>query len=87
MTTYYWTHKTDGEIFDADFDTREEAQADADERFAEQCDGEVAQDSQEIELIHYFYNEDGERAVWNNIKSTVDYSFYHGDLAEHGIRG
>ena len=86
MTQYYWTYKIDGEILDADFDTREEAQADADEGLAQQCEGEVAQDSQEIELIHYFYNEDGERAVWNNIKSTAEYEAYRGDIAEHGVR-
>lgn len=83
MTDMYWTYIYDGKVFDADFDTQEMAQSDAQERFEMECGGEAA--SGDIELIHYFYNEDGERAVWHIVKSTVECEPQPSDYDEHNV--
>lgn len=85
--TEYWTFERDGEIYDADFETRDAAQADADETFAEQCcedsprNGETFEE--DITLIRFKYDDDGERVILERIDTTVEYEHYHGDYAEH----
>ena len=88
----YWTFEKDGEIFDADFDSQEEAQQWADEAFCQECEecGEYSNgdtESEEIVLVQYRYNDDGERDIIGRVDSTVDFEFYHGDFAEHNTIG
>lgn len=86
----FWTYIQDGEIYDADFATSDEALENANERFEEKIqdqneglrNGAIFDD--EIELIRYFYNEDGEREIVARNPSIVSYEHYHGDLKEHG---
>lgn len=90
MTDKYWTFERDGEIFDAQFSTQEEAQQWADEGFADECadeggwrNGETTE--ADIDLLECEDDEDtGERKILQRIPSTVEYEHYHGDMAEHG---
>lgn len=85
---YFWTFERDGEKYDAEFKSQAEAQESADDAFAEQC----AEDSprngdtfdEEIFLIRFYIDDDGETHEVERIKSAVEYEHYHGDLAEHG---
>ena len=87
MTTY-WTFERDGEIFDADFNSMKEALSWADDAFAEQCQEEGPANGEEFEedivLIEYTYDDDGERVEKRRVPGVVSYEHYHGDLAEHG---
>lgn len=86
-TEIFWTYIVDGEVYDVDFNTQAEAQASADEGFAEQCQEDSPRNgesfSEEIELIRYSYDDDGERVIHERIDGSVDYEHYHGDYAEH----
>lgn len=87
--TTYWTFERDGEIFDAEFDSEKEAQYWADEAFTEECEDEGGWDngdtaSADIELIEFTYDDDGEMVIKQRVSSSVDFEYYHGDLAEHG---
>lgn len=88
MTTY-WTFERDGEIFDAEFNSQKEAQEWADDGFNQECEdeggwsnGDTA--SADIVLIEFEYDDDGERVEKQRVESTVEFEYYHGDLAEHG---
>lgn len=87
MTDTFWTFEQDGEIYDADFDTKEKAQQRADELWADNpcnddmCNGEISE--ADIYLINYSYDDDGERAIISREFSTVYHEYYHGDFAEH----
>ena len=87
MIDYYWTFERDGEIYDAEWETQELAQNSADEAFAEQCQEESPSNgeefSEEITLIRFHYDDDGERVIDERIPGSVDYEHYHGDRAEH----
>ncbi len=81
--TKYWTFAIDNEVYDADYDTKQEAQDSADSYFDEQC-SELKEDAtKDIFLIEYSYDGDGERVVFNTEKSQVEYEYYKGDFAEH----
>lgn len=88
MSEYFWTFERDGEIYDAEYETQELAQADADEAFAEECQEDSPRNgetfSDEITLIRFHYDDDGEQVIDERIPGSVDYEHYHGDLAEHG---
>jgi hypothetical protein len=86
--TLYYTFERDGEIFDAEFNTSKEAQAWADDAFEQQCcdegdfrNGDTA--SEEIEIIQFYYDDEGERIITHREESTVDFECYHGDFEEH----
>ena len=91
--TFYWTYVYDGEPDDSDYGSKNAAQHAADEWWEEYCadnnegmqNGETYE--QEIELIAYRYDDDGERNLFTTIKATVVYEHYHGDLKEHGYVG
>jgi hypothetical protein len=88
--TLYWTFERDGEVYDAEFVSKEAAQEAADEGFAQQCEDEGGWhngDTQEadIELIQFHYDDDsGERIIVHREESVVELEYYHGDLKEHG---
>lgn len=85
----YWTFEgDDGEIFDGEFDSQAKAQEYADDRFADKCcdDGEMRNGetaSEDIVLIHFKYDDEGEMVEIERVDSTVEYEHYHGDYAEH----
>jgi len=90
--TFQWTYIYDGEICDDDYSCKNAAQKAADDHHQEHIqdiedmrNGEVFSD--DIELIAYTYDDDGERNIFTTVKSTVEYEHYHGDLAEHGTAG
>lgn len=84
----YWTFERDGEIGDFEFDTEKEAQYWADEVFAEECQEDSPENgdefSEDITLIEFSFDDDGDRVVHQKIEGSVDYTHYHGDLKEHG---
>lgn len=87
-TVHYWTYSIDGgEYFDHEFTSQKKAADYAQVRFNEDCsDGDDYKIDQEadIELIRYHFDDDGERIIHETVQDTVEYEYYHGDLAEHG---
>jgi len=92
MKHYYWTFILDDELFDYEFNTRQEAQDKADSLFEEQCeeldDAQLGLQEKEITLIRYHLgtdeNGDLEQIPVKVEESVATYEYYHGDLAEHG---
>lgn len=84
----FWTFERDSELQDYEFDTQEEAQYWADEAFAEQCQEESPANneefSEEITLVEFSFDDNGERVTHQEIESCVEYVHYHGDRKEHG---
>ena len=86
----YWTFEKDGEIFDGELDTKEQAQEWAEDAFAEQCMEECPGNNERFEEEIYlicFAERDGEFVVIHREESTVEYIHYHGDHAEHFWQG
>lgn len=88
IQTLYWTFERDGEIYDAEFTSKEAALESAEEGFAQQCEDEGGWrngDTQEaeIELIQFHYDDDGERIIDHREEAVLEWEFYHGDYAEH----
>lgn len=86
---YFWTYSVEGEeLFDGEFATKEEAVEYAQTRFNEQCsDGDDWKHDQEasIELVRFHIDDEtGERVIHEKVEDTLEYEYYHGDLAEHG---
>lgn len=85
----FWTFELDGEIYDGDFDSRDEADNHAQEKYAEDCQEESPRNGETFErddyaLIEYSYDDDGERVVYNREDAVLEYEHYHGDAKEHG---
>lgn len=85
----YWTFERDGEIFDAEFKTKREAYDLAQQLFSEECENDgIAHNetrSEEYFLIYFCHDyETGELVIDEREKSFLEYTGYHGDLAEHG---
>lgn len=74
----YWTFSVDGEIFDADFSSRGEALQSADYKFCEEC-GESEDykfnQSRDIELILYRYDDELDRDILSTEKITLYYEY------------
>lgn len=87
----YWTYEDeDGEVFDGEFESRAKAYEYAEEKLAERCcdDGEMRNGdtrSEDIVLIHFKYDDDGEMIELEREDDTIEYEHYHGDLEEHGV--
>ena len=91
-TIFHWSFIYDGEENETDYKSKNEAQVAADALYAEkQADNEGMRNgevfSEDIDLIAYTLNEDGERKLFTTVKSVVEYEHYHGDAAEHGTWG
>ena len=86
----YWTYELDGEIFDADFETRDKADAHAQEDYAESLADESPRNGEvftrdDYALIEFSYDDDGERVIHvRDDDAVLEYEHYHGDLKEHG---
>ena len=85
----FWTYKYDDELQDLDLDTREAAQAKADDWFAQYCQ-DTHDDLRngdeldaEIVLVKFHYDDQGGQIIDEEHESTVEYEHYHGDYAEH----
>lgn len=85
--TYYWSFiDWDGEEYDADFDTQQEAQEAADEAYEAYCEEESESRFDYIDIIRYYIDdESGERVEVQRVFSSVEYEYYHGDYEEHRI--
>lgn len=85
----FWTYEHDGELQDLECETQAAAQNAADEWFADYVNdthddlrnGDTLDD--EIELVRFHYDDDGEQVIDERIPGTVEYEHYHGDYAEH----
>lgn len=80
----YWTF-IDVSIYDADFESRDEAYNHADEQFAQQCvDDDIRDTAQkEILLIEFYYDHKGVRAILKKEVTSLEYEYHQGDFAEH----
>lgn len=89
MTEYFYTFERDGEIFDAEFKTPEEAQQWADEAYGEEIEAEMSpRNNEEFEaeifILKRHLDPVSEEVVTDErTASTVNYTHYHGDHAEH----
>ena len=83
----FWTYKRDGELQDLEKATQAEAQKAADDAFEEECgdrdlrNGDIVDD--EITLVRFHYDDEGEQVIDEELPGTVEYEHYHGDYAEH----
>jgi len=88
MTEIYYTYKIDGHIQDYECDTLQEAQDEADSDYEELMQQDEHEDgdtcSEPIILLKVTLNGAGDEII-TSTKSTVTYTHYHGDMAEHGI--
>lgn len=85
----FWTFELDGEIYDGDFDSRDEADNHAQEKYAEDCQEESPRNGETFErddyaLIEYSYDDDNERVIYGREDAVLEYEHYHGDAKEHG---
>ena len=86
---FYWTYERDEEIYDAEFDSANQALLSANETFAEECEDNGIEHNEtrdeEIYLIYFKYDDDGERVIDERMKQTISHTGYHGDMKEHGV--
>lgn len=84
----FWGYSIEGgEFIDAEFATKEQALQHAQTRYNEDCsDGDDFKHDQsaEIKLVEYYTDDEGDTVAVQTVKDTVEYEYYHGDLAEHG---
>lgn len=85
----YWTFEYNGEIFDGEFDTREQAEDWAEEQFVFDCRQEHPRNNQvflkDIFLIYIPLNYDWEEV--ERIPVTLSYTHYYSDREEHFRKG
>lgn len=86
---FFWTFSYENDIHDYECKSKPEAIKAADEWWEQECidnfelrNGSVH--AEEIELIHFYLDDDGERVIEEREKTEVEYTHYHGDLEEHG---
>lgn len=84
---FLWTFERYGNIYDAEYKSKSEAQKAADELYAEECEeqsevGEIWED--DIFLICFSYGEDGEMIIDQREESVVYYENEKSEMAEHG---
>lgn len=85
----YWTFEIDDDIRDLDCPSSILAQSLADMWWEQHVidmhddlrNGDVI--DEEIFLIKFYYDDNGERVIEERNPSTVEYEHYHGDHAEH----
>ncbi len=83
----FWTYIRDGETYDADFDTKDKASEHAQIKYNEErSDSDDFKDStdEDIELIRYRYDDDGERVILETVADSIAYEYERSDLEEHG---
>lgn len=88
VTNDYWTWETDDGLFDAEFETKEDALIYLSEQFADICTYEGSPRDgatfTKIEvMVHFKYAEDGSKETIETVTETVEYTHYHGDREEH----
>lgn len=82
----FWTFEYDGQIYDAEFSTRDDAYGEADESFAEQCneDGERGTHTRDITLHRFSYDDEtGERVIHRTVAETLEWTYERSDFEEH----
>lgn len=87
----YWTYIKDGQIYDADLDSLEEAQDVAYEVYEQEilnsCEelknGRYFEEP--IELIEFVYDDNNEKKIVQSVHSYVTFQYYHGDFVEHSV--
>lgn len=86
MERKFWTYEIDGEIMDAECESEVKAQEYADAVFFERCEDEGVRGcaDEDIVLIEFSFDDDGERIIHQRKDSLVEYEYYRGDRAEHG---
>jgi hypothetical protein len=85
---FYWTFERNENVFDAEFETANQALAYANQVFLEECQDEGVGNnetrSDEIYLICYCCDDDGEIKIDQRMRQTISCTGYHGDITEHG---
>lgn len=86
----FWTYEDeDGNVYENEFRTKEEALTEADNNLATFCHEELElkpgdQISRDIELIHAVYDDEGEIREIERIKETLVFTQETSDREEHG---
>ena len=88
MTEFYWTFiDEDGDEYDAEFLSNDQARQSAEDDFVERCvDNCTCQSTkQDIELVKYVYDDNGEPVQVEKHKAVINFMFEAtSDLQEHG---
>ena len=85
----FWTFERGGETFDGEFPSRQSALDYACEQFRFDCDEQYPQNGDEFQeavtLIRILYDDEfGTSEEIKHEEAILDYTYYHGDLKEHG---
>jgi len=84
--TQYWTYIRDGETYDAEFAHKQAALKYANDLFQEEMDdlGEAG-GQEEIELICFEYDDEGEMVIKERHHDLVCHALYSGDYSIHNV--
>ncbi len=81
---YYWTYIMNDEMDDMEGETQEDAQQAADDEWCDRCESDSCAGETEIELIRFYYDDEGEKKIVKRIDSGVEYARGKSDYDEHG---
>ena len=88
MTDTFWAYEIDGEIYDAEYPTKEAAGKAADLAWEKMCYERCDRNGQEMtdtaKLCQCEYDEGGQVRVLSREDYPLEYVHYHGDKVEHG---
>lgn len=83
----HWTYSTDDdEFYDAEFDSKQEADNAAQEAFCQECENEERRGhhSAQVNLVEFEWNDDtGERRIIQSVRSVVEWTYEKSDREEH----
>ena len=84
----HWTYSTDeDDIYDAEFDTKQEADDAAQEAFTTECEDESRRGTHwaYVKLIEFdgFDDATGDRKVVQTVRSVVEWTYQKSDYEEH----
>lgn len=87
-----WTYKFDGEeSYDGEFHSKQAAEDHAFEVWSGNIDDDGfangAEYETEITLISFYYDDENQIVETNREETTLEYTQYHGDYAEHAYFG
>jgi len=83
----HWEYDLEGERSDGEYDTREEAENAANEKWHESAGANATENGQVWEDTAIVYGLDENKEVVEKHDFEVEYEHYHGDHAEHFHQG
>lgn len=83
----HWTYSTDDDqYYDAEFETKQEADDTAQEAFSQECEDEERRGTHwaYVKLIEFEWDDDtGERRILQSVRSVVEWEHQKSDYEEH----